>query len=194
MGGGLSIRDQVLAVQAGSVQFVGPGMKIMVDEKTLVRLDDLEGQLALTLDAYDEEDRLLIAIEQNEWISGDPLPWDFEFGYKWLKMRRKRGSIALSIDARSSPVRLMGELWHRGQRFDIGSRGIRANGVVQDAGVAELCLVALSVRINTSEPALQIVPDAEFGKGVLVSWPDHDERLRRGIEAYEKLRGDHSRN
>jgi hypothetical protein len=182
-----------MAVEAGSVQFVGPGMKIAVDETTLIRVDDVEGQLALTLDVFDEEDDLLIAIDQNEWISGDPLPWDCEFGYRWLRMRQEHRDIALTLDARSSPVRLTGHLWRRRQRFDIGNAGILVNGVVQGAGISDLCLVALTLRINTAEPGLQIAPDAESGPGQIVSWPDPTERLRRGVAAYSEMRGGRSR-
>lgn len=186
--GQLIITSRLVALQLGSNQFVGAGFKLMVDDHPLLQLQaDPEGRLSLSVDLYDEADTQILCLVDNEWVTGDPLPWDLQFGYRWLKVRLKGRDIALDLDAREDLVSLRGRLWRKGQCFTIDESSLMVNGVVQNSGLIDLCLVGLIVGLDTKERKFTITPDPTFGKGMIVSWPDVAERVRRGIEAYERL-------
>lgn len=178
----------VIAVEAGTNQFVGPGFKFVVDNEPLLQLrSDGQGHLMLSLSLFDSDDSLLLLIENNEWISGDPNPWDIEYGYNTLVLRRAQREISLTIDARSSPVCLGGDLWRKGQRFSLRPDRLSFNGVVKDVGFMHLGLVAQSLQADTQQGTFSLVPDTRLGGGVIVSWPDPVERLAKGQQAYTDL-------
>ncbi len=136
---------------------------------------------------YDQDDRLLFSTVDNEWITGDPLPWDFEFGYNTLKLRERERQISLYIDARRNPVQIGGELWRKGQQFELSPDRLIFNGVVKEVTFANLGLVGLSLVADTAKGTFSITPDPKFGQGLFVSWPDPEERLQRAIAAYRNL-------
>jgi hypothetical protein len=186
--GQLLITSRLVALQLGSNQFVGAGFKLVVDDQPLLQLQaDAERRLFLSLDLYDEADAQLLCLVENEWVTGDPIPWDLQFGYRWLKVRLKGRDIALDLDAREDVVSLRGRLWRKGQCFTIDESSLTVNGVVQNSGVIDLCLVGLILKLDTKERKFTINPDPTIGKGMIVSWPDIAERVRRGLEAYEAL-------
>jgi hypothetical protein len=187
--GKLRINQSVPAIAAGSVQFVGDGAFLVVDQEELISLSlDASGRLELSVELYDREDQLLALVERNEWISGDPLPWDLESGFQWIKLRWKLGDIALQIDARNFPIEIRGDLWRKGQNFQISRDWVRFNGVLQHIAVGNLCFVGFRLVADTASKCFKIQPDPRFGKGVIVSWPDIPERVRRGLECWGQLK------
>lgn len=81
--GQLVVNSRTIAIEVGSNLFIGDGFKLAVDHEALVQLDsDEQGCLLISVDLYDRNDLLLASIVRNEWITGDPLPWDFEFGFR----------------------------------------------------------------------------------------------------------------
>lgn len=64
------------------------------------------GSLDLLLKLYDRSDALQLSIERNEWVSGNPTPWDIQANYQCLTVRRRRGEVALKLDCRRSPLQL----------------------------------------------------------------------------------------
>ncbi len=187
--GKLKINQRALAVTIGSNQFVGDGCFILVDQEEVISVStDITGKLALSAKLYDRDDHLLVAIEDNEWISGDPFPWDLESRFQWLKMRRKIGDIALEIDARKFPIEIYADIWRKGQNFQLSRDWIRFNGVQQNIGFKDLCFVALRLAVDTQEKKFKIEPDLRFGKGMFISWPDVQERVKKGLESWERLK------
>ncbi|MEO7859212.1 MAG: HNH endonuclease signature motif containing protein [Nitrospirales bacterium] len=90
----LKITEPGVAVEVGTNYFVGPGFKFIVDGAPLLALDrDSAGHLQLSLDLYDPADSLLLQIHNNEWLTGDPMPWDIEFSHRLFVLRRKSGEI-----------------------------------------------------------------------------------------------------
>jgi SEC-C motif len=177
-----------LAVSVGSVQFVGAGFKVVVDEESLLEIRaDVTGRLLLSLSLYDEDDKLLFVLRDNEWISGDPLPWDFEYSYNLIRLRRGDRDVRLLLDARHELVEITGVLCFAGQRFDLRPDILRVNGVISDVGFSNLCLVANHLQANTKDKTFTIVPDSRLGAGMFVSWPDVHERVKRGLDAYRQL-------
>ena len=136
---------------------------------------------------YDNSDNLVAEIECNEWIAGDPLPWDLESKFQWLRIRRKLRDIELEIDATKYPIDIRGDMWRKGQNFQLNPNEIAFNGVIKNAGFTNLCLVALRLEANTSELTFSIVPDPRFGSGVLVSDANVRERVKKGLQAWKKL-------
>jgi hypothetical protein len=184
----LTIADPVVAVEIGTNQFVGGGFKLVVDGAPLLQLErDSDGRLLLSLDAYGENDNLLFTLSQNEWITGDPLPWDFEFGYRWLTLRHKARKIALSIDARRTPVLIQADLWRHSQNFATQPHRLEFNGVVKEVSFSYLGLVGMMLVADTGGQKFTLEPDPALGRAMIVTEPDPIRRLVKGLDAYQQL-------
>src|SRR4051812_22955434 len=82
-----------------SVGMVGDGPLVVVDHEPLLAITvGADRTLLVSVALYDNNDRLLASIEENEWIAEEPLPWDLEFGYRTLALRSGKGKIDLEID------------------------------------------------------------------------------------------------
>lgn len=191
----LRITDPAIAIHAATLDFVGPGFKLLADDKPLLGIDRGEnGRLTISLDLYDAADNLLLAVTDNEWISGDPLPWDIEFGVRQLRIRQREGKLALRLDARRSPAVLYGDFWYAKQHFSLKESGLLFNGVVKDAGFIELGLVAGRLHADTRTGKFHVQPDPSFRQFAIVSWPNRKQRLRKCFEALAELRSSASAN
>ena len=189
--GKLKINQETPVVNVGTNQFVGDGNFILVDGENLLSIEINEGRLELSMKLYDPKDNLVAKIKSNEWISGDPLPWDLESKFQWLRIRRKLRDIALEIDAREYPIDVCADMWRKGQNFQLNPSEILFNGVVKNAGLRNLCLVALKLEADTSKQTYSIVPDPRFGSGKLVSHHDVKERVKMGLLAWKELICEH---
>ncbi len=159
-GGQLKIGDRRVVVKAGGILFVGQGVKIVVDGEALLQLDaDDDGRLQVSLDLYDRDDARLLSIRQNEWITGDSLAWDIEFGIRWLRIRRRRRDVALFIDARTQPVQVNADLWRRGQNFSITPDSLLFNGVVENIGFKDVELEGVMLAVDTTRAKFSIRAD-----------------------------------
>jgi hypothetical protein len=186
--GKLKVNQDFCAIIMGENQFVGDGSFLQIDGAPLLVLElSPEGQLQLSVNLYDEQDNLLALIEKNEWISGDPLPWDLESRFQFLKIRKKLGGIALEIDARTEPIQIRADLWRKQQNIRLDPQAILINGVVKNVSSIDLCFVGLRLVIDTKSNSLVLQPDPRYGEGMFVSWPDVDERMRRGRAAWLEL-------
>lgn len=185
--GKLKINEQLPVLGIGSNQFVGEGDFILVDNKSLLSLEADGGRLEVTVELYDPEDHLVALIDNNEWISGDPLPWDLESSFQYLKIRHKLRKIALEIDARKSPTELRADLWYKGQNFQLDPQKILFNSVVQNSGFINICFVALQLVVDTKSRSFGLRPNPKIGNASIVSWPSVKERIQRGVKAWEKL-------
>ena len=183
----LKITEPGVAVEVGTNYLIGPGFKFIVDEAPLLALDrDSDGRLQLSLDLYDATDSMLLTIHNNEWITGDPIPWDVEFSHRRFVLRRKSGEVALSIDARQTPILLYGQLWRKGQLFEMKNDRLQFNGVIRDFACIGLGLVGIHLSVDTTSDVLQLVPDPVTG-GRLVSGVDPAQRLEMCFAALREL-------
>lgn len=194
--GALAIKQRAMAVAMGSTQFVGDGTFIRVDGQPLLSLSvSADGRLELSVALYDSDNNLLGLVERNEWIAGDPYPWDLEYGGRWLLIRRKKHEVSLIIDARSKVVSVQGNLWFSKQRFAIRERAIEFKGTalqpshsaIRNSSFANLCFVGAGLAATSAPPSLAVVPDPRFKQAMIVSWPDVDERVQKGVEAWATL-------
>jgi len=186
--GKLKVNQKLPVVVVGTNQFVGEGDFILVDQESLLSLKVNSGRLELSVQLYDSNDQLLAYIENNEWISEDPMPWDLESSFQQLKIRHKLRNIALEIDVRRFPIEIRADLWRKGQNFQLNPHQILFNGKVQNVGFINLCFVAMKLVADTSSKQFRLEPDPHFSRGVLVSWPDLRERIERGLRTWEQLK------
>ena len=189
--GKLKVNQRTPVVNIGTNQFVGDGNFIIVDGENLLSIEINEGRLELSMKLYDQKDNLVAVIKRNEWISGNPLPWDLESKFQWLRIRRKLRDIQLEIDAKKYPIDIRADMWRKGQNFQLYPNLILFNGVVKDAGIKNLCLVALRLEVDTFKQKFSIIPDPRFDKGNMVSHHNINERVRRGLKAWEELCCEH---
>lgn len=186
--GQLTVNTDITAIEVGSNIFFGDGFKLVVDDEPLLHLEsDAENRLLISVDLYDRNDLLLASIVQNEWITGDPLPWDFEFGFRWIKIRRKQRDIALYIDARNHLVKLSGDFWRKGQNFSVDQNSLIFNGVIQNIGFIHIGFAGLMLLADTLKSKFSIVPELTLGKGKILNWPDEETKIEWGMSQYRSL-------
>jgi hypothetical protein len=88
--GKLAIEDDVCEVVVGTNTFVRNGCFIRVDTSPLLCLHVGSGHtLELSVTLYDRDDNLRALIEHNEWITGDPIPWDVESAHQFETARQE---------------------------------------------------------------------------------------------------------
>jgi hypothetical protein len=174
--GVLTVNQPYLAIAVGGVLLVGEGPLIAVDgEPLLATTPSPDGVIQLSASLYDEQDSLVAAISENEWISGDPLPWDIESDHQRLRIRSALYKVDLDLDAGKEPIRLRGELWRRGNRFSLRPSGVRIHGgLASRSGFEDVALVRVGLDIK-SAGELVIYPLGE--KGFFVSESDPTRRL-----------------
>ena len=185
--GKLKVNQKSPVILIGTNQFIGEGDFILVDQESLMSLKINSNILELSVKLYDQNDQLLANIENNEWISGDSMPWDLESSFQWFKIRHKLRDIALEVNAKDIPITIRANFWRKGQNFKLGPNEILFNGVKQNIGFKNLCFVALRLVADTSSKEMKLEPDPRYGKGILVSFSDVPRRIENGLKAWEKL-------
>jgi hypothetical protein len=124
-GGLLKVNQGSFAADFGGIIVANDGPFLSIDGEALVSLYRAEDRLEISLKLFSQNDDLLVEIERNEWISGDPLPWDIEADWQTLTLRERARRISLSIDASENPVRITGEFWKSGELYYIHDDGIQ---------------------------------------------------------------------
>lgn len=181
----LKVNQTYCVIVVGSCELINDAAVVLVDGESLLSLSIIDQRLAISVTLYDEEDRVLLLIDQNEWLTGDPAMWDIEAAHQKLVLRMKPRDVRLSIDASVEPMRLRASPRKANQRIDLMPRGIEINGVIQDAGVRHLGLVGIRIAIDTASGTASLDPDPRYGQGMLVSNEVRLERIRQGIEALQ---------
>lgn len=124
----LTINGTDLRVVMGGNEFVGGGALLLINDQPVISLEMNDcGSLDLSVSLSDEIGKTLLEIHRNEWLSADPLPWDIEARHQVLHVRRKKGSVSLSLDCRNLPIQLHGSFWGAGRLFHIDSKSIIAD-------------------------------------------------------------------
>jgi hypothetical protein len=86
-----------------------------------------QGALLLSIKLSDENDTLLAEIKENEWRSGEVVPWDIQFQHRKLTIRCAPRKIALKVDSQVDPISIQGEIWGGGKLMKIDSTGIHVD-------------------------------------------------------------------
>ena len=189
----LKVRQDYCAMHIGSLTLVGEGPFIRIDGEDLLSLYLGEKRLEISLQLYDENDNLLLLIERNEWIAGDPLPWDLEADWQLLILRERHRKISLSLNAKLIPMQVTADLWRSGKLIKLDANGIQISGVLaRGVHLAEMALIGAQLEISTKTLSIGSSKGA-----VILTWPNRRERLWRARDAWRRLkaeRGPHLEN
>lgn len=118
--GQLLLPTATVALQMGANLFVGPGPKLVVDNAPVVSISaDGKRSMLVSVDLRDRNDRVILTLVDNEWVTGDIAAWDIEFNHNRLRIQSAVHETALELDARSDVVKLAGHLWTHGVQFDV---------------------------------------------------------------------------
>jgi hypothetical protein len=129
-GGPLQVNHSCSRAYVGGIIVHSHGPFLTIDGEPIVLLYRDSCRLEISLKLYGENDELLLFIDRNEWISGDPLPWDIQVTDQIITVRQRAGKISLRIDARRDPMRLTGRFWKAGRWFICTANdGIQSEGV-----------------------------------------------------------------
>lgn len=190
----LKINQSRPIISIGSVQFIGDSDIILVDDESLLSVnmdssasyDNFE-RLTISARLYDSHDKLLAVIENNEWILGDPKPWDIIAKWQYLKISSGTGDIAIEINAKSDPITIKGNLWRKKQHILLSNCVFFISGVINNSSICELCLVGMRIVMDTILNQCRIEPNPKIGKAVLVSESNRKKRIRKGLKAWKEL-------
>jgi hypothetical protein len=182
----LKVQQNYCAANFGSVTIVGEGPFVRIDGENILSFHIGPGNLEISLRLFSKTDELLLEIDRNEWISGDPLPWDIEADWQKLTLRESARQISVSLNAKPVPLELKGELWREGKRVSLDARGISVDGVTTKFGIEELALVGMVLNINTGK--LSIGPSPQNPHAMIISWPNRRERLWKARDEWRKIK------
>ncbi|MFZ3147486.1 MAG: HNH endonuclease signature motif containing protein [Methanothrix sp.] len=187
--GMLKVNQKVLVIDLGDVQFIGKGNFLTVDGQDLFSLTKSpSGRIELSAEIYSRDGKKLAVIDHNEWISGDPFPWDIESSFQWIILREKKHKISIGINTQECPIKIRADLWCHGINIVISQTdGILIDKYGMHNSIAHLCLVALRLIVSTSKEKFEIQPDPSFGEGRMISEADARIRIRNGIKEWKKL-------
>jgi hypothetical protein len=104
----LKINQDYCAIAVGSCELLNDAAVVIVDNETLLALYVIEQRLAVSLTLYDDDGKVLLLVDHNEWLVGDPAVWDVEASHQKLVIRTKPGDIRLAFDASREPMKLRG--------------------------------------------------------------------------------------
>jgi hypothetical protein len=182
----LAIRQDYCAANFGSVTVVGEGPFLRIDGEDILGFYVGDGNLEISLRLFSETDELLLEIDRNEWISGDPLPWDIEAGWQILTLRERARHISLSLNAKEVPLELRAELWRGGKRVGLDNNGISIGAIPAKGGMSELALVGMVLDVHTDKWSFGPNEGIDAG-AMIVSWPNRRERLWKARDAWRKI-------
>jgi hypothetical protein len=184
--GRLVMNQPYCAVRIGGSLIVGEDASFSIGGETLFRIGLVRPSRTLTVSAtlYDEAGTCLAIIEENEWVSGDPFPWDIESDHQQLAIRQRRGQIALEVDARKEPVEVRAELWRDKHRVSLTPSGIALGDREAAVKFINLGLVAFSIDLDPATGDAQMITDPRFREGVVVPSGGGDAQLLRSCLAF----------
>lgn len=180
--GRLAVKQDYPAADLGSVTVVNEGPILLLDGEAVFGMRVEQCSLLLSITLRNNNDDLLLLIEDNEWLAGDPFAWDIESDWQKLVIRERSGTINLSLDVRQKPIAFTGSFWRNGTHFRVTPDGILVGSDRRPGGISELALVGIALRFSSD--GMQIDPS---GRGVIISWPNRRERLWKAASAWRSL-------
>jgi hypothetical protein len=128
-----------------------------------------------------EQGELLVKIMRNEWVSGDPLPWDIQADWQLITIRERKRQISLSLNAKNVPADLSARFWHNGKfiRCSNTELHIGTNNVFLKGGLA---IVGGPLAIENDALHVGKGPDAR-----IIRWANERERLWKARELWERI-------
>jgi hypothetical protein len=183
--GELALYQDYCAVEVGNNFFVGEGPFLIIDGLTMLELNLGESRtMELSLTLYSECGELLLEIIRNEWVSGDPLPWDIEAKSRHLTIRHKARSISLSLDLSKIPATLRADFWHNGKLFQCRPDKLStAGGSPVKVSVTNFAFVG-ALEIKSEGVAICVARPGQ--ESCMISQGDRRLRLQMARDAWRK--------
>ncbi|MBB4198510.1 hypothetical protein GGD83_002311 [Rhodoblastus sphagnicola] len=185
--GKLEVFQDYCAADLGGIIVVNEGPFLVMDGENVVSLNNIDNSLHISLRLYDESDNLILEIENNEWVSGDPLPWDIEARWQYLRIRDNSRKVSVCLNAKAQPLEFQGVFYKGGHVANISKDKIslRSNSDPPiRVSMQNFALVGLALEIKQDQVSLPATP---YG-GAIVSWPNKRERLWKAREYWRKLK------
>ncbi|MEZ2335256.1 hypothetical protein AB6735_06455 [Mucilaginibacter sp. RCC_168] len=171
----------------GNSEFINSGTILFMDNDPILSLYiDANRNLEFSLKVYDENDALLMIIEKNVWIYGNPKIWDFKFKYNKLSILNKSRDIAMVIDGSNKYLSIKGSLYKNNARLEVESFTMYHEDKSPSQVISGLCFVGAAMYYTSSDGNLNINKTQEALSRV-ISAPDREDRIKKGIEVYNTL-------
>jgi hypothetical protein len=185
VGGLLKINQKLLILSLGNNEFINDRELITIDEENIIELTQSEeGAILLSLKLYDAKNNLLLKIEENEWVSGDYLPWDIDSSFQFLKIRQKKGKIILDIDVKGETILMTGNLFYNGLELQITKDRILS----QQIDSAETCFVGCSIKFDTNKHLITLAIHPIYNQAKIVKDITQSSRISKGLIEFEILK------
>jgi hypothetical protein len=184
--GQLTYPGRFVAVRVGSTLLIGNGSKLAIDGTSLLRIRvGRDRRLLVSMDLRDDDDRSILNVVDNEWVTGESSPWDIEFRYNYMRVRSELRKIDLEIDARSEPLSLSGMLRLRRHEFRLQDSGLSiVNPTGGGVSIVGIAMVLSRLEYQVSSKRLAFAPDPGFGAGFMVA--GQTDLLQRSLQALDK--------
>lgn len=148
--------------------------------------------MELSIKLYDQKDELVAEIKRNEWISGNPMPWDLESGFQRLRIRRKLRDIELEIDGKKFPIDIRADLWRHGENFILTSNGVEfVSSKKGRVTLGDLCFVNSQLVVDTVKKDFKIAQNLSLGEWGFISEQDVKVRIQKGLKKWEEINCKH---
>ncbi len=161
-------------------------LRLEVSGETLLRLRvDAENHLLLSLIIYDDSGNVLLLVDSNEWLAGDPALWDFQSDWQRLTVRKAQGDVRLRLDAKRDPMRVQALLTKDGNSISLTSRGVAIKGQPHEAlgptglTLQGLTLVRMKIVVDPEKGKVGFEPHPIPGGDIIVSHAPRSEVLRK---------------
>ncbi|MGA2766732.1 MAG: hypothetical protein ABSF24_00230 [Candidatus Bathyarchaeia archaeon] len=185
--GQLEVNQNIPIVNVGTSQIIGTGDLVAIDGENLLSLNINKNRIEISATLYDQQNRLAAKIMNNEWVSGNPLPWDLESGFQWLKIRRKKRDIELEIDARAYPINMLANIWKNQHNLRFSPKQIIWESAKTHVRFAHKCFVAMKIEAETTNSTFTLSPDPRIGTFAVITDLNRKKRIRRGLKIWQEL-------
>lgn len=182
----MAVKQDYCGADFGSTTVVGSGTFLRVGGEDLIGFSLNEGILEISIRLYREADELLLDIQRNEWMSGNPLPWDIKADWQTLTLRQSLRNISLTLDAKKVPMQIEGRFYKNGKCVTLDKEGIRWGGK-KPSGIYDLALVGLLLELEMTDSGMRLGPHPANPYGMLISWPNRRERLWKAKETWREI-------
>jgi hypothetical protein len=130
--GDLTVVQDYCAADLGTITVVGEGPFLRIHGIDILSLYLGAKNLEISLKLFSETNDLLLQIERNVWVSGDPMPWDIQADWQKLTLRQRARKISICLDAKQKPPKIEGEFWYSNQKITIEKEKILIHGRTYD--------------------------------------------------------------
>lgn len=140
----------------GGNYFDNNGPLVTVDGEMIVGVTVESNVLLLSLNLYDQDDKLIGVLDKNEWVVNPSDTWDVETSYQFLRLRQGQRKIQLSVSTVGPRILITGKLWRKGQRIRLGPSQLQIDGVVKGMRMINCHLKGIPLKIDTIAGSVSI--------------------------------------